>query len=59
MEFSQGDWMALATLLAFVALWGVGVWAFSSSRKAGFEEAAQLPFADEPAGRHSGSEKND
>ena len=56
---SQGDWMALATLLAFIALCGVGAWAFSGSRKAGFEEAAQLPFADEPAERHSGSGKND
>lgn len=56
---SQGDWMGLATLLAFVALCGVGAWAFSGSRKAGFEEAAQLPFADEPAGRQSGSANDD
>ncbi len=48
---SQGDWMGIATLLAFLAICGVGVWAFGASRKARFEEAAQLPFADEP--RHS------
>jgi cytochrome c oxidase cbb3-type subunit 4 len=54
---SQGDWMGIATLLAFVALCGIGVWTFSASRKARFEEAAQLPFADEP--EHSPQREND
>ena len=45
---NQGDWMGIATLLAFLAICGIGVWTFSASRKARFEEAAQLPFADEP-----------
>ena len=45
---NQGDWMGIATLLAFLAICGIGVWTFSASRTARFEEAAQLPFADEP-----------
>lgn len=45
----QGDWMGIATLLAFIAFVGVCVWAWSDKRKAGFEEAANLPFVDEPA----------
>jgi cytochrome c oxidase cbb3-type subunit 4 len=45
---NQGDWMGIATLLAFLAICGIGVWTFSASRRARFEEAAQLPFADEP-----------
>jgi cytochrome c oxidase cbb3-type subunit 4 len=40
-----------------VALCGIGVWTFSASRKARFEEAAQLPFADEP--EHSPQREND
>ena len=54
---TQGDWMGIATLLAFLALCGIGVWTFSASRKARFEEAAQLPFADEP--EHSLQREND
>ena len=38
----QGDWMGIATLLAFIAFIGVCVWAWSDKRKAGFEEAANL-----------------
>lgn len=47
----QGDWMGIATLLAFIAFTGVCLWAWSDKRKAGFEEAANLPFADDPADR--------
>lgn len=54
---SQGDWMGIATLLAFLALCSVGVWTFSASRKSRFEEAAQLPFADEPG--HTPLPEND
>ena len=42
----------IATILAMVAFLGVCWWAFSSKRKKRFEDAAQLPFADEPDGRH-------
>lgn len=38
----------IATILAMLAFIGVIVWAYSSYKKKDFEEAAQLPFADEP-----------
>jgi cytochrome c oxidase cbb3-type subunit 4 len=44
----------LSTLLLLVAFMGLVFWAYSSKRKKGFDEAAQLPFADESPQR-SGS----
>ncbi|MCQ4258324.1 cbb3-type cytochrome oxidase subunit 3 [Stutzerimonas stutzeri] len=38
----------LGTILVFVAFIGVVLWAYSSKRKKSFDEAANLPFADEP-----------
>jgi cytochrome c oxidase cbb3-type subunit IV len=38
----------LGTVSAFIAFIAVCVWAYSSKRKADFDVAAQLPFADEP-----------
>jgi cytochrome c oxidase cbb3-type subunit 4 len=38
---------SIATVLAALAFIGVCVWAYGSKRKAGFDEAAQLPFADD------------
>ncbi len=43
----QNDARAVITLLGFVAFVGVVFWAYSRRAKAGFDEAAQLPFADE------------
>ena len=37
----------LITLLLLVAFVGLCFWAYSGRRKAAFEEAALLPFADE------------
>lgn len=37
----------LATVFAMVAFIGVCLWAYSSRRKKGFDEAANLPFVDE------------
>jgi len=37
----------IATVLAFGAFIGVCWWAFSSHQKKGFDEAANLPFADD------------
>ncbi len=37
----------LGTLFAMIAFVGVCYWAFSSKSKAKFDEAANLPFADE------------
>ncbi len=41
------DLRSLSTVFVALALAGVCWWAFSPSRKKRFEEAAQLPFADE------------
>ena len=37
----------LATVFAFIAFVGVCLWAYSSKRKSSFDEAANLPFADD------------
>ena len=37
----------IATIFAMVAFIGVALWAYSSYKKKDFDEAAQLPFADE------------
>lgn len=37
----------IATLLVMIAFIGVCLWAYSSRRKTGFDEAANLPFADD------------
>lgn len=41
------DLRGLSTVFAMVAFIGVCLWAYSSRRKSGFDEAANLPFADE------------
>ena len=38
---------ALFTLLAFSTFIGIVVWAWSSSRRTGFDQAAALPFDDD------------
>ena len=42
------DLRGLSTVLLFIAFVGLCFWAYSSRRKAEFDEAASLPFADEP-----------
>ena len=37
----------LATLFALIAFIGICLWAYSSRRKKDFDDAANLPFADE------------
>jgi cytochrome c oxidase cbb3-type subunit 4 len=37
----------LATVFALAAFIGVCLWAYSARRKPGFDEAANLPFADD------------
>lgn len=37
----------LGTILVFVAFMGLVFWAYNSKRKSSFDEAANLPFADE------------
>lgn len=48
---------ALATPIAFVAFIGIVFWAYSKGRKKDFDEAANLPFADEDI--HEGAQRNE
>ena len=43
------DWRALVTVLAFVCFLAIVAWAYSRHAKRGFDEAAQIPFLDEPS----------
>ncbi|WP_196157281.1 cbb3-type cytochrome c oxidase subunit 3 [Reinekea sp. G2M2-21] len=45
----KADLQALATVLTTVAFLVVVIWAYSSKNKKRFEEAANLPFADDEA----------
>jgi cytochrome c oxidase cbb3-type subunit 4 len=36
------------TIVVMITFLGIVVWAFSSKRKAAFDEAARLPFEDDP-----------
>lgn len=47
------DLRGLSTLFMMVAFFGVVGWAWSKKRKKSFDEAANLPFADE-APKHQG-----
>jgi cytochrome c oxidase cbb3-type subunit 4 len=47
MMMDMGDMRGLSTILCMVAFFGVVFWAYGPSRKDKFEEAADLPFADE------------
>ena len=44
-----GTLQGVGTILAMAAFLGICVWAWSSKNKADFDEAAQLPFADDLA----------
>ncbi|MFC3607031.1 cbb3-type cytochrome oxidase subunit 3 [Stutzerimonas tarimensis] len=46
-----GTLRGLGTILVFVAFIAIVVWAYSSKRKKSFDEAAHLPFADDPEAR--------
>lgn len=41
------DLRGLSTLFLMITFIGMCFWAYSSKRKTTFDEAAQLPFADE------------
>jgi len=43
-----GTLRGLGTLLVLIAFVSVTIWAYSGRNKARFDEAANLPFADEP-----------
>jgi cytochrome c oxidase cbb3-type subunit 4 len=42
-----GTLQGIGTILAMAAFVSICVWAWSSKNKADFDEAAQLPFADD------------
>ena len=41
------DLRGISTLFVFIAFIGVCFWAYNSKRKKSFDEAANLPFADD------------
>ena len=45
-----GTLRGAGTILIFVAFKGLVFWAYNSKRKSSFDEAANLPFADEEPG---------
>ena len=45
---SMTVFQSLWTVVVMVTFLGIVVWAFSSKRKSTFDEAARLPFEDEP-----------
>jgi len=52
----QGTIGSIFTVIVFVSFIGVVIWAFSSRNKKSFDEAANLPFADED--EHQSTKKN-
>ncbi len=42
-----GDWAGVGTVFVMIAFVCVAIWAYSGKRKKDFDEAAQLPFADD------------
>ncbi|WNK19637.1 cbb3-type cytochrome c oxidase subunit 3 [Halomonas piscis] len=43
----SGDFQGIVTLILLIAFVGIIWWAYSKRRKPDFDEAANLPFADE------------
>jgi cytochrome c oxidase cbb3-type subunit 4 len=41
------DFRSLQTVLAFIAFIAIVIWAYSKRRKKSFDDAANLPFADD------------
>lgn len=55
------DLRGISTAFLMLAFIGLAFWAYSSKRKHSFDEAANLPFADENGKGHgmTGDTKND
>ncbi|MCU7554122.1 cbb3-type cytochrome c oxidase subunit 3 [Alteromonas sp. ASW11-19] len=53
----QGIVGSIFTVIVFVCFAGVVWWAFSSRNKKRFDEAANLPFADEDKKNHDKSKR--
>ena len=52
------DLRGLSTVLMLCSFLGLCVWAYSSARKKEFDEAASLPFSDEPTAVAKSQETN-
>jgi cytochrome c oxidase cbb3-type subunit 4 len=52
------DLRGLSTLFLMIAFIGLCFWAYSSKRKKTFDEAAQLPFADETLNQRTMQEES-
>jgi cytochrome c oxidase cbb3-type subunit 4 len=52
------DLRGLSTLFLFVTFIGMCFWAYNSKRKKSFDEAANLPFADEELNQRTMQEEN-
>ena len=52
-------WRSLATVFVAIAFFAVCWWAFSPKRKKKFNEAANLPFADEDFNKRKSSANGD
>ena len=52
-------WRGIATALALIAFIGVWIWAWSKKRKGAFDEAANLPFADDDIDQNSKGGQHD
>lgn len=51
------DARVVTTVIGLVLFVGIVVWAWSRQRRAGFDEAARLPFADADSSTPSSGEK--
>ena len=52
------DIRGIATLLVMISFFGVCFWAYSAKNKSRFDEAEQLPFADDDINNDSQQEKS-
>jgi cytochrome c oxidase cbb3-type subunit IV len=49
----------IATILVMIAFVGITMWAYSSYKKKDFDEASQLPFADETEAEKAARERKE
>ncbi len=59
MDFSVNDLRGLSTVFCMLAFGAVVFWAYGPSRKQYFDQAAALPFEDEPGSEESPCVKED
>ncbi|MDP1519564.1 cbb3-type cytochrome oxidase subunit 3 [Porticoccus litoralis] len=54
----QGTLQGIGTILTMIAFLGICWWAYSGRKKKDFDEASQLPFADEQNEREDSQTKD-